>query len=391
MSPVPFKGPTPRFYHQELDGLRFLAFLAVFLHHAYEVAPPQSPLPYAIWWSGTVGVDVFFVLSGYLITELLRRETEQFGNVHLLSFYARRCLRIWPLYFLMFAIAWWSDSSLFALPGLSGTEAVLYATFLGNWSCIWHGFPASVASALWSVSIEEQFYVLWPLIVGRFTPQRITIAALGLLLVGTATRIVGVAQGWSDLTLYTGTFTHLEGLACGALLAARLNGDVPRLSGSTRVGLWCMGLAIPVLAFLWTGMGLDGRSDWGLIAQAPLIAAASLLIVVSTLRPSGESAGLLATPLFVWLGVISYGLYVWHRPILRFMLILFATNRLTPPVFVYAGICLILTIATAALSYLLFERPFLSWKKHLQRDTPGSHRAHPATSSAPAHGLSTAR
>lgn len=389
MLPVACRGPSPRFYHPELDGLRFLAFLAVFLHHAYEISPPRTSLLYSVWWAGTVGVDVFFVLSGYLITELLRRETEQYGNVDLPSFYARRCLRIWPLYFLMLGVAWVCDWTWFALPGLSKTEAVFFATFLGNWACIWHGFPDSVASALWTVSIEEQFYLLWPLLVGRFTPRRIITAAVGLLLAGMATRIVGIAQGWSDLTLYTSTVTHVDGLACGALLSARLRGTVPMLTGFVRSSLWCIGLAVPVLAFRFFGTGLDGRSDWGLLVQTPAIVVGSLLLVVSTLRPCDQPGGLLSRPLLVRLGLISYGLYIWHRPVLRLVLVAFTTTRSTQPVIVYVGVCLAVTITAAALSYLVIERPFLRWKSRFQRQVPGGPRLDP--SSQTPRGLVTAR
>lgn len=378
MSPVPYKGPTPRFYHPELDGLRFIAFLAVFLHHVWELSPPRTQLLYAVWWSGTVGVDLFFVLSGFLITELLRRESAHHGNVHLPSFYARRCLRIWPLYFLMLAIAWVGDTAWFAYRGMSATEAILFATFLGNWSCVWFSFPVSVASALWTVSIEEQFYLLWPLLVRRFTPRRITIAALGLVALGSIIRVIGIARGWSDLTLYTSTFTHMEGLACGALLAAWLEGNAPRLSGFERKVLWMIGLALPVLVFRFSGMGLDGHSDWRIAVQPPLIVLSSVLILVATLRPNEDRPGLLARPTFVWLGVISYGLYVYHRPVLRLVAILFASNHWGVPILYYAMLCLALTVLVASVSYAVLERPFLRWKSRFQREAgptirPASH------------------
>lgn len=367
MSPESRAESNSRFYHPELDGLRFFAFLAVFLHHAWEIASIHSPLARSLWWAGTAGVDVFFVLSGYLITELLRRETAQFGEVRLSLFYARRCLRIWPLYFTLLAVAWVGDGLCFSMRGFSPAEVVLFATFLGNWSCVWFAFPQSVASALWTVSIEEQFYLFWPVLVRRFTPGRIFVAAVGLLLVGTITRAVGIARGWSDLTLYTSTFTRLDGLACGALLAAGLNGSLPRLSNSIRTAMWTSGLILVVLTYRFTGSGFVGRSDWSLLVQPLAIALAAVGIVVSTLRPNGERVGLVSRPLMVRLGMISYGLYVLHRPVQRLTALFFVSYYPSLPIPIYATISLILTIAAASLSYVLIERPFLIWKARFQR------------------------
>ena len=167
---------TARFYHPELDVLRFFAFLMVFLHHAFPHDPrfwttlgvPSflAHIVAGIGATGAFGVSVFFVLSSYLITELLLREKDLMGTLDVRSFYIRRILRIWPLYFAFLALAvvlqW-------IVPGQHVTlrAGLWFSLLAGNWFIVFHGFPSSVIFPLWSVSIEEQFYITWPAIVRR--------------------------------------------------------------------------------------------------------------------------------------------------------------------------------------------------------------------------------
>ncbi len=159
------------FYHPELDSLRFFAFFAVFLLHAfYQPVTGTAVYHLSVWdfvrhsvvGSGAFGVDLFFVLSAYLITELLLREKGERGVVSVPAFCARRVLRIWPLYFFFLALAYfvpilnpghllfrWKGPAWFSLLG-------------GNWSVVAYGWPDSIiVTPLWSVSVEEQFYLLW--------------------------------------------------------------------------------------------------------------------------------------------------------------------------------------------------------------------------------------
>lgn len=160
------------FYRPELDGLRFFAFFCVFIHHTLpthiefylERHIPFGDFITSVAEAGRFGVDLFFVLSAYLITELLLREKENFGKVHLKSFYLRRMLRIWPLYFLAIAIATF-------LPHIDSTQTfplryvVAFLFLAGNWIVSFYDFPESVMNALWSVSFEEQFYLFWPAVI----------------------------------------------------------------------------------------------------------------------------------------------------------------------------------------------------------------------------------
>ncbi|MEP7220869.1 MAG: acyltransferase, partial [Bacteroidota bacterium] len=206
-APLPAKNASRsgRFYHPEIDALRFLAFLAVLVHHAF---PPDASTyvgfgcsaGVAAWItavvrSGGFGVDLFLGLSAYLITELLIREHEKRGSIDIRAFYIRRALRIWPLYFAFLAIVILVLPHILRHEQLSPIQSVGYLTFLGNWTCTLFGYPASVAAPLWSVSIEEQFYLMWPFLLAVIGIRRVRGLALSLLAIATITRVVLVMQG----------------------------------------------------------------------------------------------------------------------------------------------------------------------------------------------------
>jgi peptidoglycan/LPS O-acetylase OafA/YrhL len=155
------------FYLPELDGLRFFAFLSVFACHAWDTTHGRN----AFADIGTFGVDLFFTLSAFLITELLVQEKERLGKIDVLAFYARRILRIWPLYFVFLAGA-------FVVVRFSWLYLATCALFIGNFGFYWWGPPSLILSSLWSISVEEQFYIAWPLILRRLTERGMVIAAL---------------------------------------------------------------------------------------------------------------------------------------------------------------------------------------------------------------------
>lgn len=159
------KSKTDAYYRPELDGLRFFAFLCVFMFHRMDYVPPKGTWSFRIGTIGAFGVPVFFLLSAFLITELLLRERERTGQVHVPSFYMRRILRIWPLYFAaFFGLALLNHF----LPGVGTGDWrawLAFTFFAGNWYITHHGWIAGSVDPLWSISVEEQFYIAIPLIV----------------------------------------------------------------------------------------------------------------------------------------------------------------------------------------------------------------------------------
>ena len=154
------------FYHPELDVLRFFAFLAVFIHHALPrdaglyigsgLPEAAAQLLLTAKAAGAFGLDLFFTLSSYLITDLLMREWIENGRVSLRNFYVRRALRIWPLYFVFLAFTVLVVPHILPQDEFGTIYIVSFALFSGNWACVVMGIPLSVASPLWIKSVDEQ-------------------------------------------------------------------------------------------------------------------------------------------------------------------------------------------------------------------------------------------
>ena len=361
------------FYHPELDVLRFLAFLAVFFHHALPrdaALYTNSGVPAALshWLvtakeAGAYGVDLFFVLSAYLITELLLREQASQGSFSISAFYVRRALRIWPLYFTFLAL------TVLVVPGILPDDRfgtfyiVSFALFFGNWVCAASGLPFSVASPLWSVSVEEQFYFFWPPLLRLAGINRVKQLAIALLVVALATRIVLAVLDVSHPAVWCNTIARLDSIALGAFLAVSLNGRAPQLK--TVVRLLLGGVALVIFLLVGKYLHQDGPTS---VVTYLATASASAMLLVAALRT--EAKFLLARPFswLVYLGRISYGLYVFHLLGLALVPKLLIMN-LGIPVNFEARVLLsfLLTVLLAAASYRWLEQPFLRMKKRFSR------------------------
>ncbi len=363
------RSSTARFYHPELDELRFFAFLMVFLHHAFPHDPSfwtklGVPLFLArivagVGATGAFGVSLFFVLSSYLITELLLREKDLFGTLDLKSFYIRRILRIWPLYFAFLALA---VALRWIVPGQHVTlQAGVWFSFLaGNWFIVFHGFPSSVIFPLWSVSIEEQFYITWPAVVRKVSESGMLIFAVLLLLVATVARTYLGMHHTFEGDVWCNTFVQLDPIAAGILIAVLLKGKIPRLSSLTRVAMMLAGITALALGSLYFGIKNDPLTTMRIVLGYPSVGLGGALLLLSVLR-SRDGAG---NRVLIYLGRISYGLYVFH--VLGLLISNYAVHDQTANLFRYSlriGVALTLTIAMAAVSYRWLETPFLSLKQ----------------------------
>ncbi len=360
-----------RFYRPELDGLRFLAFFGVFLHHAlphkadlYVAKGFPSPLAEvaaAFVRAGGFGVDLFFVLSAFLITELLLREHELRGFVKVGAFLTRRVLRIWPLFYFFVALSLLADRMLLGHPGLTTTHLVAFLALAGNWACAFLGYPESVAAPLWSVSIEEQFYLAFPLVLARIGPGRLRGLAVSLLIFGAVSRALTVYVGTRHPAVWCSTFCRIDTIGLGILLAVelrRLRTWTPR--PATRLLLATAGL------FLWIAAELTvpavEQTLVGVSTGYPMVyvGAAGMLLAAS-----GSGQSLLASRPFVALGRISYGLYVYH--VLAITLAGAALRSADGTGAGKTGAIVVLafglTVVLAMASYRFLEAPFLMLKK----------------------------
>ncbi|SCF45388.1 acyltransferase family protein [Micromonospora mirobrigensis] len=389
----------PRFaYQPALDGVRALAVVAVLAFHGGVAALP----------GGFLGVDAFFVLSGFLITSLLLAEQRDTGRIDLVAFWGRRFRRLLPALLLVLAVVllvsrWLlPDTELTALRW----DALAALGYLANWRMANRdgdyfaatGSPSPLQHT-WSLGIEEQFYLLWPLL-------------LGLLLALTARRAGGAPSGGRRLgavlaltlggalasataaallfapdavdRVYYGTDTRAVALLVGAALAVALArrapsppaaSDPPAAEAAPAAGaapsprvrrvLGALALAGAVgTGWLWaTANGGDRWLYRGGLTLAALAVAA--VIAHAAVSPAGPTARLLALPPLVWTGRISYGLYLWHWPLFQWCDA--ERTGLTGPALLAARCAL--TLAVAVASYLLVERP-IRRARRLPRVTP---------------------
>ena len=363
-----------------LDGLRGLAVLAVLAFH--------GGMPWAR--GGFLGVDAFFVLSGYLITSLLLTEWEQSGRIALVSFWGRRARRLLPALLLMLTVvalgarALLPPEELRSLRG-DGLAALFY---VANWRMILRGSDYFTQTATpsplehtWSLGIEEQFYLAWPLLLTCLLAGSRTVTARRAA-VRSAILLCAAGAGLSAVLLarrydsddpgraYYGTDTRGASLLVGAGLALLLvrrwrraeERRGPTVGRRARGALGaCSGLAVGGL--VWAGSQVGGGDAWlyrgGLLLVAVAVA---VLVAHVALVPRGWSATALSVAPLVLLGRISYGVYLWHWPT---FLALNAdrTGRQGTDLFVLR--CLV-TLAVSTASYVLVERPVrVGWPQHL--------------------------
>jgi peptidoglycan/LPS O-acetylase OafA/YrhL len=357
-----------RFYRPELDVLRFFAFFGVFLFHAFPRVTSfydangiprwltETIIP--VLTSGAYGVDLFFALSAYLITSLLLRERAATGSLDLRGFYLRRILRIWPLYlsFVAFAAL---VSLLTPAQHLPLRYIVGYSLLAGNWTYTIFGLPASFAIPLWTVSIEEQFYLTWPLAFRKASLRWMLGIAVGVLVTANVVRLALAASGASLQAMEYNTFARLDPIALGILVALAGN-KLPAFSRGQRVALLAGGIGSWIAAAAFNGWhDPQNPETWRLAISHPVIALASVAVLLAFL---GSQYFLFRNRLLTYLGKISYGLYVVHE-FGRFC----AANFMHPstPLGVVAQsiVGLTFTVVIAAVSYRWLESPFLKLKE----------------------------
>jgi peptidoglycan/LPS O-acetylase OafA/YrhL len=384
-----------RFYHPELDVLRFFAFFMVFLHHALPHDPAfyakmgVAPSPMlasvlaAIGATGAFGVNLFFLLSSYLITELLIRERARFGHVDLKSFYVRRILRIWPLYFAFLGLAWIMQ---WCVPGqhIGWRAGLAFSLLSGNWWLVFVGFPSSVIFPLWSVSIEEQFYIFWPATMRKLSERGLLTAAALMIVVANLTRWYLASRHTWESKIWGNTFVQLDSIALGIVLAVLLAGAAPRIAPLPRIALFTGGLACLVLAGSYFQIKGDPLTVSRVMLGYPVMAIGAVALFLASLRDQPDGAGNVSngppavgecgvetsarswhiSEPFVYLGRISYGLYVFH--VLGLMIsdytVLHQGSSLGRFLF-RDTVGFAFTVALSAISYRWLETPFLTLKQ----------------------------
>jgi peptidoglycan/LPS O-acetylase OafA/YrhL len=364
-----------------LDGLRALAVAAVVGFHFGIVAP------------GWVGVDVFFVISGFLITTLLLEEAQQLGGISLRRFWARRALRLGPA--LLCAIAFAVILSLLCASAtrrdtVTGVPWVLF--YSGNWVRAMGPSTLGLLGHTWSLAIEEQFYFVWPLVcIALVVRARNHIKAaviVGGLAFADGVYLMFAMAHWGSLRAYYGTDTHAVGLLAGSALAL---GILSKRSAVNTDGPWRrhfgpLAVASLVIFVCICAMLSNSRTESGLVLIAATLASV-VLVARLVLKPFGGIAALFSCSPALWVGKRSYGIYLYHLPIA--MVFLERCHlRGAPRGAVLCG-CLLLTTLVAGASYRWVEAPFLRRKARfasIPAQQPWASSPVPRTGQLPASG-----
>ena len=358
-------------YNPALDGLRAVAIVLVLLSHAH------APLFDGAFY----GVDLFFVLSGFLITTLLLQERQHTGQLDYWRFYRRRLWRLMPalalflLAYCIFAPLLW--------PELEDvySDALVSLLYLADYGIAFFDSPNTLLH-MWSLSVEEHFYLLWPpllmLLVRMTRPGRLWRPVLALLLLAWAWRVLWVLLGQQFYEIFFRFDTRATGLLAGSLLAILLL-EQPAWFQALRQRLthfmWLV-LAVPLLmAQAWDNMN---AMLWGMT----VVECATAVLLLAALERTGAIYEMLSARVLVVLGKLSYGIYLWHYPVARYL-------RADLPWPAVVALTLLVSTVLAALSYYTVERWALRRRNPQPARTPGL--PHPDATAAASAGAKTVR
>lgn len=364
-------GGEPKYYYPQLDSIRGLSFLAVYFFHAFH---PQFDAGVAgrmlqfFYNSLALSIDVFFILSSFLLTWLGINEYKAKGDFSFINYFIRRALRIWPLYFILMLFAF------VILPYVSERvhipvtlpPAYYYLFFISNFYLEGHVY---FLRFLWTLAVEEQFYLVWGFCLWLFQKYIKSIAAFMMVVSMVFTGYAVIHRLPHDLH----TLTYLFDFATGILAAWLLykgSSVVTWLKDIGRRGSLLFLLALPVLLvlmFFLMEFGPVKIMPWADLATRYLFIIYTGLLIIEQMINERALLNLGASRFLVYTGKISYGLYCFHGIVLTFGAVLLEKTGISLPLAGRIFLFLAVNYLVSAISYRFVEKPFLRLKDRLRR------------------------
>ncbi len=359
----------PPIHFFNLDILRALAVIMVVVFHGqlaysgwfHEPTFMTNPFSGKLWehfFSNlSLGVDFFFLISGFLITYLLLMEKESEGEIAIGKFYVRRILRIWPLYFLVIActplICKLADSS---SPHYLGT-----LFFVNNFQTIHLGFMDYPFVHFWTLSIEEQYYLVWPLVLAFVPEKKLPNIFIALALIALLYKLVVVAVAANPmLVIQYDTLSRGDAIIAGAFLAW-LHHRKPltvHIAGWVRILVYIL-----LVAGMFLLQGISSNSLFGLVFAKYFFLAGFIFILLNYLFNPSAIAIFTKKNFLHYIGKISFGIYVFHNIILPIMIKRLLYKWGAQNAFVFWLVYIVLVLLASVLSYELFEKRILRFKE----------------------------
>ena len=365
-------------YFNYLDVIRFVAAFLIVIAHSYEAfvgwfgnigfmtigdyktLTPIGEFMEQIIWKLNVGVDIFFLLSGFLITHILLKEKEVYGKIHIGYFILRRTFRIWPLYFFLIALSPW----LVEWAGRPDPDYWANALFLGNFNTIntqdWQ-YPFA---HFWSICVEEHFYLVWPFLIQWVPKKRLPILFGIMIAISIAFRLY--AHGWmenTELVLYLHTISRMDILVLGAL-GAYFYTNKPisfALKPWLRMAIWA-GI------ILFMGFNPFGKVDGffeAAFSKYILVGLVTLLMLNYNFNKNYKHT-LKPKSIFHYFGRVSYGIYMYHNVLLILVVKYLMWPLKSGNMYLFFGTVFTLSIVLPILSYELMEKHFLKLNKRFR-------------------------
>jgi peptidoglycan/LPS O-acetylase OafA/YrhL len=367
--------PTATDRHvRAFDGLRGIAIVLVLLRHVGEDGPARrvGGVVAAALNTGWLGVDVFFVLSGFLITGILldaRGDAARPADGYFRRFYARRALRIFPAYYLFLAVV----LTLGRPPMPHGTW--WYWSYLSNALIARHGWPDGTwdTGHLWSLAVEEQFYLVWPAIIAWTPRQRLPALCLAVIVAAVVLRVVLIHQG-AALAAYVLTPARADTLAVGAALAIALRGGPRARAAIAQLAPTVGAAAVAVLGALFVTHRLDHRLTVGGLVLGSLAATLAIAACIGRIGSGGWIRRVLEWGPLVSFGTYSYAIYLVQLPLRGAIDYWLGGHLATQPAMLGVGIEAVVLAGgswcIACVSWRLVERPILSLKRLVPMPIP---------------------